>query len=321
MTDKDRRADPRDLRYLMFVNGRVNGWNDEDIATKCECGSAAHLYRRLNVDGYPVCPMCGAAPINKEHTCKPKRQPGPGTGEGEELPAASRASELLTDTLRGLLASAADLDHRHESSQDGRIVGRDVFEGSSLYLSRRHEYKGRVVEHFSEDQWNELCIEHGEDPDIEGFWVDSGGLRRAAGATRHPAEPLTTLIGAYALAGGDMEELLERLYPGAPTPEIREAIRKRVDGKKKLDKMDGLKVLARQLATLVRGQALVGAPPPGLTAVEHDAACYITRLRDKKRSDEEILSRLANHRTADGSKLSMTDVHRLGNLRLRYEAD
>jgi hypothetical protein len=305
----------------MFLNGRVNGWNDEAIATKCKCLSAAHLYRRLSADGYPVCPMCGASPLSKDHACKPKRQPGPGTGKGEELPAASRASELLTDTLRGLLASAADLDHRHERSQDGRIVGRDVVEGSSLYLSRRYEYKGRVVEHFSEDQWNELCTKHGEDPDAEGFWVDIDGLRRAAGATRHPAEPLTTLIGTYALAGGDMEELLERLYPGAPTQEIREAIRKRVDGKKKLDKMDGLKVLARQLATLVRGQALAGAPSTGLTSEEHDAACYITMLRAENRSDEEILAKLSNHRMADSSKLSMADVHRLENLRLRYEAD
>ena len=312
---------PRDFRYLTFVTGRAHGWNDEDIATKCRCGSAAHLYRRLSADGYPVCATCGAAPISKEHTCKPKRRPGPGTGEGRELPAVSGASGLFTDTLRDLLASVADLEHRHESSQDGRIVGRDVVEGSTLYLSRRYEYKGRVVENFSEDQWNELCTKHGEDPDIEGFWVDSGALRRAAGATRHPAEPLTTLIGAYALAGGDMEELLERLYPGAPTQEIREAIRKRVDGKKKLDKMDGLKVLAQQLAMLVRGQALVGTPPPGLTRMEHDAACYITMLRGEKRSNEEILSRLSNHRTADGSELSMADVHRLENLRLKYEAD
>lgn len=322
MSGEIKSAHPRDLRYLTFVMGRLKGLSDKDIAEKLKCGSIAHLYHRLSDDGYPVCSACGAAPIDKEqHTCGTKRKPGPGTGDNTDLPAASRASKLFEDTLHGLLASAAGLDHRHESSQDGRIVRRDVVEGSSLYLSRRHEYKGRVVEHFSEDRWNELCAEHGEDPDVEGFWVDIGGLRRAAGATRHPAEPLTTLIGAYALAGGDMEELLGRLYPGAPTQEIREAIRKRVEGKKKIDKMDGLKMLARQLVTLVWGQALVGAPPSGLTAMEHDAACYITMLRNEKRSDEEILSRLANHRSADGSELSMTGLHRLGNLRLRYEAD
>jgi len=312
---------PRDFRYLTFVTGRAYGWNDEDIATKCKCGSAAHLYRRLNADGYPVCATCGAAPISKEHACKPKRRPGPGTGEGRELPAVSRASDLFTDTLRDLLASVADLEHRQERSQDGRILGLDVVEGSSLYFSRRCEIRGKILENYSEEQWKELCAQYGENPEVEGFWVDSKGLKRAAGAARHPAEPLTTLIAVYALAGGDMEELLEKLYPGTPAQETREAIRKRVDGKKKPDKVDGLKVLARQLSTLVRGQALGGAPPPGLTEMEHDAACYITLLRGQERSDQEILSRLSNHRTADGVELSMADVHRLENLRLRYEAD
>jgi len=152
--------------------------------------------------------------------------------------------------------------------------------------------------------------------------VRSGaGLKRAVGAARQPAEPETTLIGVYALAGGDMERLLEILYPGTPTQERREAIRKRVEGKKKLDKIDGLKAIAGQLATLVRGEPLGGAPPPSLTAVEHDAACYITVLRDEEHSDEEILAKLSNHRMAGGSKLSMEDVHRLGSLRLRYTED
>jgi len=321
MTSKGRELDPRESRYLMFLNGRVNGWNDEAIATKCKCISAAHLYRCLRADGYPVCPTCGASPISGDHACKPKRQPGPGTGQSRELPAVSRASGLFTDSLRDLLASVADLEHRQERSQDGRILGLDMVEGSSLYFSRRCEIRGKILENYSEERWNELCAQYGEDPEVEGFWVDSKGLKRAAGAARHPAEPLTTLIAVYALAGGDMEELLERLYPGTPAQETREAIRKRVDGKKKPDKVDGLKVIARQLATLVRGQALAGAPPLGLTEMEHDAACYITLLRGQERSDQEILSRLSNHRTADGSELSMADVHRLENLRLRYETD
>jgi hypothetical protein len=71
---------------------------------------------------------------------------------------------------------------------------------------------------------------------------------------------------------------------------------------------------------LVRGQSLAGAPPPGLTPEEHDAACYITMLRsEKKYTDEEILRKLSNHRMADGSKLSTMDLQRLGNLRLSYE--
>jgi hypothetical protein len=319
MSHTTRQPDPLDTRYLKLVMGRLNGVPDQDIATELECGSAVHMYQRFSNDNYPVCAECGAAPINKEHACKSKRQWGPGTDERAELPAPSRASELFADLLRGLLASVADLEFRYENSQDGRIVGTDTLPGP-VYFSRRCENKrtGKVVENWSEDQWHALCASHGQDPAVEGFWVEGGGLKRAAGAARHPAEPLTTLIGVYALAGGDMKLLLEALYPGTPGEQAREAIRKRVEGKKRPDKMDGLKAIAGQLAALVRGQTLTGAPSPGLTAVEHDAACYITMLREEKRSYEEILAKLSNHRTADGSKLSMADVHRLADLKLRY---
>jgi hypothetical protein len=254
-----------------------------------------------------VCPACGAAPIDKKHSCESKRQPGPGTEKSSELPDPSLASELFADTLRSLLARVADLEPRHESSQDGRIVGRDTFVGS-LYLSRRDERNDKDVENFSEERWNDLCARHGQNPTVEGFWVEGDGLKRAAGAARHPAEPLTTFIGVYALADGDMNRLLEMLYPGTPTQETLEAIRKRVDGKKKPDNMDGLKALAQQLATLVQGQGLSGAPPPGLTAEEHDAACYITMLREEKFSEEEIEKKLSNHRMADGSALSSLHI-------------
>jgi hypothetical protein len=330
--------------------GRLNGLSDKDIAEKLKCGSIAHLYRRLSDDGYPVCSACGAAPIDKkQHACEAKRQPGPGTGKRTELPDVSRASELFAGTLRSLLANVADLEFRHDSSQDGRVVSMDEVEGSS-YVSRWHVFekskRGKTddlekqwnklcrahnqdpaeerfsVELFSEEQWNEICARAQQDPSLEGFRVDDTYLRRPAGTARHPAEPETTLIGVYALVGGDMEQLLEALYPGTPNAETREAIRKRVEGKKKPDNIDGLRTIAGQLATLVRGQSLAGAPPPGLTPFEHDAACYITMLRDeKKHSDEEILAKLSNHRMADGSTPSMVDVQRLGNLRLRYDQD
>jgi hypothetical protein len=315
----------RDLRYLKFVFGRAQDWPIEAIIKELDdpqFSSPQVLYRQLAQDGYPVCPECGEAPTNVTHCAqaRQKRQPGPGTGRGTELPAALPASELFADVLRGLLASVEDLEYRHDRSQDGRIVGTDTIAGPA-YLSRWYENKGKTIENFSEEQWNDLCARHRQDPAVEGFWVEGGGLTRAAGAARQPAEPETILIGVYALAGGDMERLLEILYPGTPTQEAREAIRKRVEGKKKSDKIDGLKAIAGQLATLVRGQSLAGSPPPALTAVEHDAACHITVLRDERYSDEEIVAKLSNHTMADGSKLSMEDVRRLGNLRLRYTED
>src|SRR5215208_3532927 len=73
--------DSRDLRYFKFVNARMNGRSDEQIADKLVSGPPITLYRRLASDGYPVCPTCGAAPINDKHSCESKRQPGPGTGK------------------------------------------------------------------------------------------------------------------------------------------------------------------------------------------------------------------------------------------------
>jgi hypothetical protein len=139
-----------------------------------------------------------------------------------------------------------------------------------------------------------------------------------AGATPSPPEPLTTLIGVYALAGGDMDQLIQALHNGELSDEKHEKIRKCVEGKKKLDGEDGLQIVAERLAKLVYGGEAIGAPPEGLSTVEHDAACYITQLRDEGHGDEEILTRLRNHRMADGSPLTRQDVSVLGNLRLRY---
>jgi hypothetical protein len=96
--------DSRDLRYLQFVTDRMNGHSDEQIANKLISGPPTSLYRQLANDGYPVCPACGAAPIDKKHPCKSKRQPGLGTGKSSELPDPSLAAELFADTLRSLLA-------------------------------------------------------------------------------------------------------------------------------------------------------------------------------------------------------------------------
>ena len=114
---------PRDSRYLTSVMRRLGGLSDKDMAEELKCRSMAHLYPRLSDDGYPVCSACGAAPIDKkQHACGAMRKPGPGTGEGTELPAASRASKLFGDTLHGLLASVANLDYRHDSSAHRRAA-------------------------------------------------------------------------------------------------------------------------------------------------------------------------------------------------------
>ena len=249
------------------------------------------------------------------------RNPGAGTGQHRELPPPVRAVGLFQERLEALqvlLRDAEDLEHRQESYQDGRFPGADVYEGTLIFSRYRRDNEGRRLEIYSEQQWRKLCEQYGQDPEEEHFGVMDSVLQAPTEAVPAPPEPLTTLIGIYALAGGQIEPLLEALYPGEPSREVLEEVRKCVEGKKKTDKKDGLKTLARQLAVLARGGGLRGAPPIALSSEEHDAACYITQLRDEDRPEEDILRSLSNHRKPDGSKLTKEDVDRLGLLRLRY---
>jgi hypothetical protein len=317
--------DSRDLRYLQFVTDRINGHPDEQIADKLVRGAPADLYRRLADDGYPVCPACGAAPVKGRHCASPYwRNPGAGTGQRRELPPPARAVGLFQgrlEALQALLRDAEDLEHRQEVYQDRRFPGADVYEGTLVFSRFRQDKDGRRLENYSEEEWQQLCKQYDQDPQEEGFWVMDSVLKAPTEAAPVPPEPLPTLIGVYAVAGGEIEALLEALYPGEPSREVLEEVRKCVEGKKRPDKKDGLKTLARQLAVLVRGGRLEGAPRPALSSAEHDAACFITQLREEGRSEEEILRSLSNHRKPDGSKLTKEDVSRLGLLRLSYPKD
>jgi hypothetical protein len=212
---KDRRKRAYE-QVARFWTARVQGSSSEKEPTEEELRKKAGFpsveAMRASLQNWW---LAGMLPQTSRLTSKPTH-PGPGTGRGTELPAVHLACELFAETLRDLLASVTDLEFRHDRSQDGRIVGTEAIVGSA-YLSRWCEINGKIIENFSEEKWDELCARHGQEPAVEGFWVEDGGLKRAAGAACQPAEPETTLIGVYALAGGDMERLLEVLYPGTPT--------------------------------------------------------------------------------------------------------
>jgi hypothetical protein len=300
-----------DLRYLQYAFGRAQDWPIKKIIKELDdpdIESPQVLYQRLARDGYPVCPVCGEAPVQQNHCQETIRgKPGAGAGKYEELTSPPRAEELFRGQIEALLSASRSL-YNTLGYQDRRFVGAHVYEVSALFP--------RKV--YSEKQWREICERYSHDPSVDEREVKDATLQVPAGAEPSPPEPLTTLIGVYALAGGDMEALLKALHPGAPSKEKRERVRKCVEGKKKRDGKDGLRSVTEELAKLVLGDEATGRPPVGLSTIEHDAACYITQLRGEGRSDEEILTRLRNHRMSDGSELTAHDVSRLGNLRLRY---
>jgi len=225
---------------------------------------------------------------------------------------------LFQERLKALLRDAESLASRVVSYQDKRFPGADVYPGVQAFMRYLTDRDDRRREMYSEEEWQELCEHYDQPPDVEDFIIPDSILQVPTEAAATPPEPLPTLIGVYALAGGEIEALLKILYPGEPSKDVLEEVRKCVEGKKKVDKKDGLKTLARQLATLVYGGDIKGAPRPALSSVEHDAACHITRLREEGRSEAEIVQRLSNHTKPDGSKLTQTDIRRLALLRLKY---
>jgi hypothetical protein len=282
------------------------GYSEEELAAKAKFKSVEHMRSQFARWGLPG--WLSGEPGRQG------RSPSPGSGQGSTKPPAERAVELFRERLRKLLADVGKLEDREDVYQDGRFVAQLSKRGSQLFL--RYGPEGRAL--YSADAWRELCLQYDQDPTEDSFLVMDVHSRFPVGATPHPPEPLTALIGVYALAGGNMEALLEALHPGVATEEVVQRVRKQVEGKKRTDKVDGLRTVAGQLAQLVYGEPARGAPRSPLSAIELDAACYITMLRGEQRSDEEILAKLSNHRLADGRELSMADVHRLGNLRLRY---
>lgn len=285
------------------------GYSEKQIAAKAGFESVEHMRLQLARWGLPDW-LSGAPEEGKS-----KRKPGEGSGEYEEMPPAVRAGKLFREHLRVLLEDVESLEHRREIHQDKRFVGANVYQ-DPVVLFRRDPVSNREI--FTAEDWRKLCERHGQDSDADEIMVRDAVTQTSEGAAPSPVEPLTTLIGVYALSGGEMEPLLEALHPGSPSEDAKEAIRKRIEGRKKRDGLDGLRTVAEQLAQRVRGRPPAGSPRPSLSAVEHDAACYITHLRGQGLSTETILSKLFNHRAADGSRLTKEEVLRLGNLRLRY---
>jgi hypothetical protein len=310
LTERERKRALWAVSVIALLRGK-GGYSEQEIAEKADFDSVEHMQQQCKRWGLPD--LLSGATADQSG-----RKPGPGTGQRRELPSAVDAYRLFQERLDALLRDAESLASRVVSYQDRRFPGADVYPGTQSFFRYLTDKDGSRREMYSEEEWQDLCDQYGQPTDVEDFMISDSILQVPTEAAAAPPEPLPTLIGVYALAGGEPEALLEALHPGNPSGDVIEEVRKCVEGKKKIDKKDGLKTLARQLATLVYGGDIQGAPRPALTSVEHDAACHITRLRDEGRSEAEIEQRLSNHTKADGSKLTREDIRRLGLLRLKY---
>lgn len=243
------------------------------------------MRQELEQWGFPAWFIEGDPPL-KPSKPAPRERVGRGSGPVKELPQASNATPLFREKLEALTQGNEDLRYRKEKLQGGRFQQSAVYT-DPVYLKR---------DLMSAEEWKSICEQFGMDPEADNFLDKRAKTWSLGDGTPTPQAPLPALIAVYVLMEGDLEPLLDALYPGVPPPEVRNQIRTFVEGKKNDDKRDGLKTVARQLATLVRGGEVgKGRDPAFLSRREVNLACRITEARKTGVPDPEIFEKLLHN--------------------------
>jgi hypothetical protein len=267
---------------------------DTKVAHKHGFGTRQALYHRLRAEGIQLCEVCGTRtsdPSHCERRINKKSRRAKSTGEARELPPAADAAALFRNALGRLLSSVDWLSELKEQYRAGR------FEASNIYRDpTRYGRKG-----FSEEQWRKICERYGQDPEKDSFTVYDETVVDSLGTTRSPRRVLAKLIGAYVIAGGSVEQLLEKLHPRPAE----------VDRGKLKEKVQALELSAEHVATLVRGGSVNQGPPTEqLSPREQTAAWYIYSQQQAGVSDAEIRNVLLDKR------FTKDEITRLRKLRL-----
>ncbi len=285
---------------------RGKGLPEDQVAEGAGFDSVEDMYFRLNRWG-----LSGLLPLEEESEKTQKTVPerkARGSGPVVGLPPADTATPLFREKLEVLIRGTEELKHRKEKLQGKRFVQSSMYTAPVCYFR----------EAMSDEQWQSLSEHYGFQPDVDRFLSSDVFTWSLGEGTLTPQAPLPALIAVYVLMEGELESLLEALYPGTPTADVLEKIRKKVEGKKSSDKQDGLKALARQLATLVRGGDLDrGRDPAELPRHEINLACRITEDREAGMPDEEIYEKL-RHNLRLVEELTWDEFCRLRDLNLRW---
>jgi hypothetical protein len=290
---------------------RLEGKRSEEIAKELRFKSVEEMRALLESWELPGW-LVGAETNSGKNKARVKSTPRlRGFGPGKKLPPAGNATELFRERLETLLKSAELLKHMDESLHGRNFVRQNV-DTTPVYLP-----KGILPE----GEWEKLCEQYGLDPNDEGFLNTNTHNKFPGGVALSPSETEVILIGVYALADGDMDALLDVLHLNSSSlgAEAREEIRQYVEGPRADgDKRDGIKILARQLATWVRGSEVRRGRPPGLSEEDHAFACRITHYRKQGFTDEEIARKESDRKKQDGTSYTVKDVTELGDLGLSW---
>jgi hypothetical protein len=305
------------IRRVGLVSAfRAQNLDEDSVAERAGYRGVGHMRQELEGWDFPRWFIEGDAPPKpRNHSAqskpaKPKRH-ARGSGPVIEIPPASNATPLFREKLEALARANEDLRHRKEKLQGG------LFHQSAVYTDPVPIPR----EVFTEEQWELLVETHNLDPAATVFLDTDAKTWSLGGGTPAPQVPLPALIAAYILTAGDLRPLLATLYPGEPSAQIFEQIRECIEGKKNTNgaTRDGLKVVAEQLARLVRG----GPVRPGrnsaeVSRFEVNLACRITDDRKAGMPDQAIFDKLrSNPPFALEDELTWDEFRRLRDLNLK----
>lgn len=292
----------------------LGGYSEEEIAAKAKFESVEHMKWQLEKWDLPDWLVRDEPEVEKPRPSEPPASTRRmrATDPPKELPPAGNAEALFKEQIQSLLERAEHLAHMHESMQGKYFVRTDV-DTTPVYFSR---------DFLPEELWETIRAQYNLDADAKDFLDTNTYNRFPGGVSMSPSELEATLIAVYALADGRMDQLLDALHlePEHISSDTLEGIRLCIHGSKTDgDKRDGLKVLARHLATWVRGSEVRPGKPAGLSAMEHGLACRITQHRKDGLTDEEITRQLSRYKKEDGTSYGIDDVVKLGRLNLTWK--
>jgi hypothetical protein len=303
----------RDVNYTLavFFGLRWEGVPAEEIAKKLEFDSVEDMHIQLENWKIPEWLIRANVSSFKQRAREKSTPPHPrNLGPRKELPSTGDAAPLFRERIESLLESVELLKHMDEGLRGRQFVRQDVETASVLFPWELMSEEGRAA----------IRKQRGPDFD-EDFWEPNSLVKLPGGVSLWPSETEAIVIGVYALADGNIDALLDLLHPdSAPvSAEAREEIRQCIEGSRgDGDKRDGLKVLARQLATWIRGSEVRPGRPPGLSKADHAYACRITHYRKQGLTDEEIARKESHRKKYDGTSYSTKDVTKLGDLGLSW---
>jgi hypothetical protein len=308
VTEHERKPHPSALLYFKVLNFRLNGWEEEDIASEFDYPTPKALYAKLIEDGYPVCKACGE--YSKDHLCPeepkyipPKRDRKAKAAVDQEavkLPPARAAAPLFEDMINPAGTHTSSLYPRPpiEDPNDPRY-------NQSLWMLLRATLQDYIVdlEYLEEElQGGNRFIGTNIEEDFDVREGPDAAIV-PEGSRPYPYRGLVVLIATYALLYGKVGPLIEVLHPDPAS----------ID-QNSLDKINrvvkDLHTQAQRLAQWVRGGVVKkGRRTVRLSPTEQRDAWEINRLKEQGLSDEEIRKEMP--------RLSVEEIKRLGALNLR----